>query len=49
VFDPKKKNVEDWMGELEDMMKESVRKCLLDSVVEYPTILRTEWVKNHSG
>lgn len=33
--DPISKNVEDWMNEVEDMMKESVRACLLQSVKDY--------------
>jgi len=32
LLDPNGKNVEDWMGELEDMMKQSVRAALLHSV-----------------
>jgi dynein heavy chain len=34
--DPVKKNVEDWMGEVEDMMKSSVRAALLYSIEDYP-------------
>ncbi len=34
--DPVKKNVEDWMGEVEDMMKMSVRAALLFSIEDYP-------------
>ena len=34
---PNKKNVEDWMGEVEEMMKASVRKELLISIEKYPT------------
>jgi len=36
IVDPNKKNVEDWMGEVEDMMKESVRAALLGAVKDYP-------------
>lgn len=32
LLDPNGKNVEDWMGELEDMMKQSVRAALLQSI-----------------
>jgi dynein heavy chain len=32
VLDPINKNVEDWMNEVEEMMKESVRSSLLKSV-----------------
>lgn len=44
VLDPNKKNVEDWMGEVEDMMKQSVRGALINSVTDYPNKLRHEWV-----
>jgi dynein heavy chain len=30
--DPNKKNVEDWMGELENMMRMSVRQAMLNAV-----------------
>ena len=30
--DPVKKNVEDWMGELENMMRVSVRQALINAV-----------------
>ena len=33
--DPVRKNVEDWMGELESMMKKSVRAAIMKSVEEY--------------
>ena len=44
IVDPNKKNVEDWMGEVEDMMKLSVRAALLRSVEDYKTRPRHEWV-----
>lgn len=47
--DPNKKNVEDWMGELENMMKKSVRNVLLRSVANYVEVPRKEWVLNHPG
>ena len=40
VLDPNKKNVEDWMGEVEDMMKASVRAALLRSIEDYITCPR---------
>lgn len=49
LLDPNGKNVEDWMGELEDMMKQSVRAALLHSVQTYPTPSRTEWVRANPG
>ena len=41
VVDPVNKNVEDWMSELEEMMKVSVRAALFKSVEDYPTPTRT--------
>jgi dynein heavy chain len=35
---PLQKNVEDWMGEVESMMKSSVRNELLKSIKSYPKI-----------
>jgi len=48
-IDPNNKNVEFWMGELEEMMKSSVRKVLLDSVYDYTQTQRTTWVISHPG
>ena len=44
LLDPNKKNVEDWMGEVEDMMKSSVRQALINSVSDYLLKPRHEWV-----
>ena len=49
VLDPNKKNVEDWMGEVEDMMKLSVRAALLKSINDYSIRPRHEWVLKHPG
>lgn len=49
IVDPNNKKVEDWMGEVEDMMKKSVREALLNSIKSYPNPSRTEWVRNHAG
>ena len=38
------KGVEDWMGEVEDMMKKSVKAELLKAVQDYPNPTRTQWV-----
>jgi len=35
AVDPNNKNVEDWMGELEDMMKSSIRQVIFNSVAQY--------------
>ncbi|KAL4464296.1 hypothetical protein ABPG72_011341 [Tetrahymena utriculariae] len=48
-IDPINKNVEDWMNEVEEMMKESVKSCLLKSVKDYYTKPRDQWVLNHPG
>ena len=37
------------MGEVEDMMRQSVRNELLISVQKYKTTKRTQWVCNHPG
>lgn len=49
LVNPNEKNVEDWMGEVEDMMRQSVRNELLISVQKYKTTKRTQWVCNHPG
>lgn len=33
LVDPNKKNVEDWMNEVENMMRLSVRAALLNSII----------------
>lgn len=48
-LDPKDKNVEHWMSELELMMKASVRWALKVSIEQYPNTPRTEWVLQHPG
>lgn len=35
-MDPNKKNVEDWMGELEGMMRQSVRQAMINAVEDFP-------------
>jgi dynein heavy chain len=46
---PNEKNVEDWMNEVENMMKDSIRYELKNSVDKYPLTKRTEWTCNHPG
>ena len=48
-IDPKNKNVEDWMTELEEQMKSSVRSVLLKSIADYTEVPREEWVMSHPG
>ena len=47
--DPRDKYVEYWMGEVEEMMKLSVRNVFKISVDDYLERERTEWVKVHCG
>lgn len=48
-IDPKNKNVEDWMTELEEQMKLSVRTVLLYSINQYAVTKRSQWVLDHPG
>ena len=45
--DPRDRGVEYWMGDVEEMMKTSVRHVLLKSIEDYLTKPRTEWIKLH--
>lgn len=47
--DPNKKSVEDWMNEVENMMRLSVRQALLKSIELYTQTPRKEWVLVHPG
>jgi dynein heavy chain len=47
--DPKDKQVEYWMGDVEKMMCNSVRHVLQNSIEDYTERPRTEWVKCHPG
>jgi dynein heavy chain, axonemal len=47
--DPKDKGVEFWMGELEQMMFDSIRNVLKISIETYKTTPRKQWVQDHSG
>ena len=47
--DPVKRNVEDWMSEVEGRMKKSVRERLLQSVADYGLKKRTDWIFRHPG
>ena len=48
-LDPKDKKVEDWMGEVENMMFETVRDVLKYSIDDYLLISRPDWIKKHPG
>lgn len=47
--DPKDRGVEFWMGDVENMMVQSIRHVLLYSIENYTEVPRTEWIKNHPG
>ena len=47
--DPKEKGVEFWMGEVEQMMYDSIRNVLKISVEEYVKTPRKDWVLEHCG
>lgn len=46
TLDPKDKKVEDWMGEVENMMFMTVREVLLYSINDYTERSRTDWIKS---
>lgn len=46
---PVGKPVEDWMNELEQMMKTTINHVMNNSVKDYSTKPRTTWVKDHPG
>ena len=48
-LDPKVKNVEYWMCDVEDLMKQSVRHQVKLSIAEYTEISRNDWVLKHLG
>ena len=48
-IDPKDRNVEFWMGDVEKMMVASVRNVLEVSVIDYKVRLRNDWIINHPG
>ena len=47
--DPVHKNVEDWMNEVENEMKCSVRYSLIASVDDYYSRKRVDWCRIHPG
>ena len=42
-IDPRNRNVELWMGDVESMMMVSVRSVLLKAITDYKKKPRTEW------
>ena len=49
VVDPIGKQVEDWMSEVENMMKKSIRDALLKSIKTYTPETRVKWFFEHPG
>jgi dynein heavy chain, axonemal len=49
ALDPKDKKVEDWMGEVEQIMYDNVRDVMLFSNKDYKAMSRPEWIKKHPG
>jgi len=48
-IDPKDRNVEYWMGDVERMMQLSVRNVLLKSIEDYKERPTNDWIINHPG
>jgi len=48
-IDPKDRNVEFWMGDVEKMMTTSVRHVREFSVVDYKERRRNDWIISHPG
>ena len=48
-IDPKDRNVENWMGDVEKMMITSVRHVLLESIKDYVNMDRNQWILDHPG
>lgn len=49
ILDPKEKKVEDWMGEVEQLMYDTIRWVLKHSIDDYTTRDRNDWILNHPG
>jgi dynein heavy chain len=49
AVDPKDKKVEDWMGEVENMMFDTIRDVLKFSVDDYLKRGRNDWIMTHPG
>jgi dynein heavy chain, axonemal len=47
LVDPKGKNVEHWMTELERQMCVTIKHEMYKGIIEYPTIKRTDWIQKH--
>jgi dynein heavy chain len=49
ILDPIDKQVEDWMSEVENQMKKSVREALLKAIQTYTSEGRVKWFFEHPG
>jgi len=47
--DPKDRNVEFWMGDVEKQMVMSVRNIFEQALLDYPVQDRNHWVVTHAG
>ncbi|CAM9881967.1 unnamed protein product, partial [Phaeothamnion confervicola] len=47
--DPSGKNIEDWMGEVCQAMRQSVRRQMALAVQDYPSAERTQWMQRWPG
>jgi dynein heavy chain len=49
VVDPVEKNVENWMLEIEAMMKISIRHVMEEGIHDYAVTARPKWMQKHAG
>lgn len=49
AVDPKEKNVEFWMLEVENMMKTSIRDVMFSAIQDYIKVDRTQWIQKWPG
>jgi dynein heavy chain len=49
TLDPNGKSVEFWLGDVESMMKQSMKHALHEAILDYPNCPRREWVFKHGG
>ena len=43
------RNVEDWLYEVENQMRDSLRQCIKQAAAEYSPETRKKWIFNHSS
>ena len=49
VLDPEGKQVEDWMLDVENEMKKTVKEALYEAVLDYPNQERVKWIYMYPG